>query len=155
MFPEQVEQDLQLKAFLKKKGWKTYVADGESAREVKHFDAFIEHEALDVLQPDMRAFGVTLQWELARQLAAKPAIRLAPHNWGSFLGLHMQLVLARGIPNFLMAEQDPSSSDLFDTSAFPFKDGQMRMPDLPGCGLGLREDVFKDKYQKGAWVVGG
>jgi L-alanine-DL-glutamate epimerase-like enolase superfamily enzyme len=152
-FPEVVEQDLQLKAYLRGKGWQTRIADGESAREAGHFDAFIEHEALDVLQPDIRAFGLTLQAALARKMAAKPALKLAPHNWGSFLGLHMQLMLARGIPNFLMAEQDPSTSDLFDTSAFQFREGKVRVPDLPGCGLQLREGVFDKKYRKDAWVV--
>lgn len=153
MFPEQVQQDLELKAFLRKKGWKTRVADGESAREVSHFDPFIEADALDVLQPDIRAFGLTRQWELARRMAARPAMRLAPHNWGSFLGLHMQLVLARGIPNFLLAEEDRATSDLFDVSAFPLKEGKVRVPDTPGCGLVLREDVFRKKYQPTAWVV--
>ncbi len=152
-FPEQVEQDLKLKGHLKKKGWKTRVADGESARDVDHFDAYIQNEALDVLQPDIRAFGLTRQWELSRKMASKREIKLAPHNWGSFLGLHMQLVLARGIPNFLLAEQDRSTSDLFDTSVFTFKEGKMRVPDLPGCGLILRQDVFKRKHEQNAWTV--
>ncbi|MCI0699683.1 MAG: hypothetical protein L0241_01180, partial [Planctomycetia bacterium] len=153
MFPEVVEQDLDLKAYLRKKGWKTLVADGENAREVNLFDPFIEKDALDVLQPDIRSFGLTRQWELSRKTAAKPNIQLAPHNWGSHLGLHMQLVLARGIPNFLIAEEDPSTSDLFDTSAFRFKEGKMLVPDVAGCGLVLREKVFDDKYSKDAWVV--
>jgi L-alanine-DL-glutamate epimerase-like enolase superfamily enzyme len=152
-FPEEVKQDLELKEYLHKKGWKTRIADGESARDVGHFDDFIKSEALDVLQPDIRAFGLTKQWELSRKIAAKSDLKLAPHNWGSFLGLYMQLVLARGIPNFLMAEQDTSTSDLFDTSAFEFKEGKVRVPDLAGCGLRLREDVFAKKYQKDAWVV--
>jgi L-alanine-DL-glutamate epimerase-like enolase superfamily enzyme len=153
MFPEAVEQNLALKAFLRRKGWKTLVADGESAKEVGHFDAFIDREALDVLQPDIRAFGLTKQWELSRKAAANPSIKLAPHNWGSFLGLHMQLVLARGIGNFLIAEQDPAASDLFDTAAFEFKEGKVRVPDLPGCGLVLREDVFQAGYKSQAWGV--
>ncbi len=153
MFSEDVKQDRELKEFLHKKGWKTLVADGENAREVELFDPFIESGTLDVLQPDIRAFGLTKQWELSRKAAAKPGITLAPHNWGSHLGLHMQLVLARGIPNFLIAEEDRSTSDLFDTSAFVFKDGKMTVPDLPGCGLKLREKVFDEKYRKIAWVV--
>lgn len=154
MFPEHVEQDLDLKAYLQKKGWKTLVADGESAREVEHFDPFIKSESLDVLQPDIRAFGLTRQWELSRKAAAKPNIKLAPHNWGSHLGLHMQLILARGIPNFLTAEEDRSTSDLFDTSAFELKEGKARVPDSPGCGLILREKVFEEKYRAKAWSVG-
>ena len=153
MFPEQVEQDLELKRHLKEKGWKTRVADGESARDVDYFDAYIQSGALDVLQPDIRAFGLTRQWELSRKMAGKHHIKLAPHNWGSFLGLPMQAVLGRGIPNFLLAEQDRSSSDLFDTSAFSFREGMIHVPDLPGCGLILREDVFKQKYEQNAWTV--
>jgi D-galactarolactone cycloisomerase len=153
MFPEQVDQDLELKAHVKSKGWKTLVADGESAREVSHFDSYVRSDALDVLQPDMRAFGFTLEWELSRKIAAKPHIKIAPHNWGSFLGFYMQLVFARGVSNVLMAEEDRSSSDLFDASAFTFKEGKVRVPDLQGCGIILREDVFKRKYQRDAWVV--
>jgi L-alanine-DL-glutamate epimerase-like enolase superfamily enzyme len=153
MFPEEVRQDLELKSYLKNKGWKTLVADGESAKENSHFDWYVQENALDVLQPDMRAFGLTRQWELSRKIVTRPGIKLAPHNWGSFLGLYMQLVLARGIPNFLFAEQDRSTSDVFDTSAFTFKEGKMRVPDLPGCALLLREDVFERKYRQHAWVV--
>jgi L-alanine-DL-glutamate epimerase-like enolase superfamily enzyme len=153
MFPEVVEQDLRLKDYLRKKGWKTRIADGESASEISHFDSFVQSEAIDVLQPDMRAFGMTLQWAMSRRIATKPGIQLAPHNWGSFLGLYMQLQLARGIPNFFAAEQDRSESDLFDTSAFHFKEGKMRVPDLPGAGLILREEVFNRKYRADAWTV--
>jgi L-alanine-DL-glutamate epimerase-like enolase superfamily enzyme len=153
-FEEKVDLDLKLKEYIHSKGWQTLLADGESAREVNHFDAYIEHEAMDVLQPDIRAFGLTRQWQLARQMAAKPRLKLAPHNWGSHLGLYMQLVLARGIANFLIAEQDTATSDLFDTARYEFKDGKMKVPDLPGSGLVLREKVFREKYQKDAWVVG-
>jgi hypothetical protein len=65
----------------------------------------------------------------------------------------MQLVLARGTPNVLIAEQDTAASDLFDTSAFEFKEGKIRVPDTPGCGLILREDVFKRSYLPLAWTV--
>jgi L-alanine-DL-glutamate epimerase-like enolase superfamily enzyme len=153
MFPEQVEHDLALKEHIRSKGYSTLVADGESADDLDDFNDPIAREALDVLQPDIRAFGLTRQYILSRKLGIRPRMKLAPHNWGSFLGLYMQLVLARGIPNFLIAEQDPSSSDLFDTSAYEFKDGKIRVPDLPGCGLALRGDVFEASYRKDAWTV--
>jgi D-galactarolactone cycloisomerase len=89
MFPEQPEHDLALKAYLREKGYATLVADGESARDLDDFDALVKREALDVFQPDIRAFGLTRQAALARKLSVKPALKLAPHNWGSFLGLYM------------------------------------------------------------------
>ena len=108
MFPEVVEQDLKLKEYLKAKGWKTLVADGESAREVEHFDPYIKAGALDVLQPDIRAFGLTLQWELSRRAAAAGTRRSAgAAQLGLVPGpLHAWSCSARGIPNFLMAEED-------------------------------------------------
>ena len=152
MFPEKVEEDLKLKEYLHRKGWKTLIADGESVRDIEQFDPFIQAAAIDVLQPDIRALGLTLQWTLSRRLLARPGLRLAPHNWGSFLGFYMQLQLGRGVPNFLMAEQDRAKSDLFDTSAFVFREGKVRVPDLPGTGLILREDVFSAKYHEKAWT---
>ena len=143
-----------LKAALRDRGLDTLVADGESAGEPSHFDPFLDAEAIDVVQPDIRAFGLTLQWEQSRRLEASGAgARLAPHNWGSHLGVFMQAILARGIPNFLMAEVDTSASDLFDSSAFAIADGLMTVPDTPGCGLILRDDAFEARYRDDSWTV--
>ncbi len=139
MFPESVDEDLELKRWLRSKGWATLVADGESARELEHFTPYIDRAAFDVLQGDMRRFGFTELRDLARR-AAPAGVGLAPHNWGSYLGLYMQVVLGRGIPNFVMAEQDPAQIDLFDASGFELREGRMRVPDTPGCGLGLHAD---------------
>src|SRR5262249_16895708 len=129
------------------------VADGESCYDIEDFDPFIKNDALDVLQADMRALGFTRQTILARKLVLKPNIWIAPHNWGSFLGFYMQFVLGRGLPDLLIAEQDGCISELFESSAFEFKDGKVRVPSVPGCGLAIREDVFKEKYQASAWKV--
>lgn len=154
MFPEDVEQDRALKHHIREKGWKTLVADGESAGEIEHFEPFLRAKVLDVLQPDIRALGLSKQLAMSKRMSAlDPDARLAPHNWGSYLGQFMQLVLARGIGNFSMAEVDTSASDLFDDSAFTRKDGKVRAPDIPGCGLAMREDVFLKKYRSDAWSV--
>lgn len=156
MFPETVDEDRSLKSYLKQKNWTTLVADGESAGQPDHFLPFLQARVLDVLQPDIRAFGLSLQARLSRTMQElDPAARLAPHNWGSFLGGYMQLPLARAIPNFLIAEIDFSTSDLFDTSAFAWQNGRIQVPDTPGCGLTLREDVFQDRYAAQASIVSG
>lgn len=155
MFPEQVDLDVALRDFIKEKGWRTLVADGESAREVAHFDEYLLAGAIDVVQPDIRAFGLSKQWEMSKRIDDLGGrAKLAPHNWGSFLGFYMQLQLARAIGNFAMAECDWSTSDLFDTSAYSWGAGKVSVPDVPGCGLVLREEVFRQKYQAEAWTVG-
>jgi L-alanine-DL-glutamate epimerase-like enolase superfamily enzyme len=154
MFPEQLDDDRALRAYIDQKGWKTLVADGESAREVDHFDEFLRAGVIDVVQPDIRAFGLSRQWMMSRRISElNPKARLAPHNWGSFLGQYMQLTLARAIPNFLMAEVDTSATDLFETSAFVRRDGKVTVPDTPGNGLSLREDVYQKEFAKQAWTV--
>lgn len=154
LFPAQVERNLIFKDYLAKKGYKTLVAGGASARDLTDYNALIAHKAIDVYQPDIRVFGMTRACALARRLSLEPSLRLAPRGWGSFLGLTMQLVIARAVPNFLIAEQDPCVSDLFDASAFKLAEGKIRAPDVPGCGLTLVEDMFQAKYAKDAWSVG-
>jgi D-galactarolactone cycloisomerase len=152
MFPETVEECLELRRWLRERGWKTLVADGESARKVSHFDPFIEANAIDVLQGDIRTLGFTRQLTLSRKISTKNML-LAPHNWGSYIALHMQAVLARGIPNFCIAEQDPTETDLFaGAELFKLEDGLVSVPDTPGCGLELRVEEARKRF-KPDWQV--
>jgi L-alanine-DL-glutamate epimerase-like enolase superfamily enzyme len=133
MFPEAVEADLELKAWLRERGRRTLVADGESAADPSEYAPFIEARALDVLQGNIHVFGLRRFAELSRT-TAPVGISLAPNNWGSFLGLHLELVLGRGVRNLLMAEQDPGVTDAVDVTGFELREGRCRVPDAPGCG---------------------
>ncbi|MEW6071726.1 MAG: enolase C-terminal domain-like protein [Planctomycetota bacterium] len=141
MFPEEIDQDLALKAWMKSRRWKTLLADGESADEVDHFRPYIEARAMDVLQPDMRGLGFARMLELAR-MTAQTGILVNPRNWGSCLGLPMQLQLARGIPNFGLAEEDPGLLPYFEYPGYVPREGRMSVPDTPGSGLLFHEDRF-------------
>jgi L-alanine-DL-glutamate epimerase-like enolase superfamily enzyme len=153
MFPESVEADRAFGRFLKEDMQLTLVADGESAGEVAHFDPYLATGTLDVLQPDIRAFGLSLQWQLARNLKPPARVWLAPHNWGSHLGLYMQAQLARGLSSVLCCEQDTARCELFDASAYSFKNGRLHVPETPGCGLTIREDLYEREFAPKAWVV--
>ncbi len=154
MFPEEVALDLELKQYIREQRWQTLVADCESAGEIAHFEPYLKARALDVYQPDIRALGLSRQWAMSRTMKElDPHARLAPHNWGSNLGQYMQLQLARGIGNFLMAEVDTGTSDLFDDAAYHRKEGKVMVPDAPGCGLTMRQDVYRQKYRDQSWVV--
>jgi D-galactarolactone cycloisomerase len=153
-FPESVEEDRQLRDFLRDEGLKTLLADGESAAHSDHFSPFLHAGVLDVLQPDIRAFGLSLLWALARTVEAFPGVRIAPHNWGSALGHLMIATLGRGLPAIWMAEQDTADCAVLDTSAFRFQDGKLSVPDTPGCGFTLREDLYSRDFERNAWTVG-
>jgi len=143
MFPEQVDQCLELKRFIAAGGWKTLLADGETQGNLDAFKPFIRTGAIDVLQGDMRRFG--FEGILTEAAWARPqGVLVAPHNWGSLVGFYMQLHVGRAITNFYRAEHDPLSTDLLIADGYKIADGTCTVPDAPGFGLKLDEKKLSD-----------
>lgn len=153
-FPESAAQGKELRHWSAARGIRTLLADGESQHEPDALLAIARAGGLDVLQPDIRALGLSLQWRLARELRPLQGLHLAPHCWGSYLGTFAMLQLARGADGVMTCEVDRMTSDLFDDSEWPLRNGRMQVPDSPGCGLVLREEVFLRDYLPRAWRVG-
>ena len=142
MFPEQVDECLALKEFIREHGWKTLVADGETQSDLAAFKPFIESRSIDVLQGDMNHFG--FEGILTEAAWAEPAgIEIAPHNWGSLIGFYMQLHVARAIANFYMAEHDPATNDVVLADGYEIRDGQCEVPAAAGFGLAIDETQFR------------
>jgi len=153
-FPESVELGGALRTWMMRNGIKTLLADGESQHDPDVLLALARAGGADVLQPDIRALGLSLQWRLGQDVSRLPGVHLAPHSWASYLGTFKMLQLARGIDCVMTCEIDRMTSDLFDDSKWVLKNGCISVPDAPGCGLVLREDVFRRKYLPDAWQVG-
>ena len=153
-FQESLEEGLALREWIRDRGLSTRLADGESQHDPTILRELGEGGGLDVLQPDIRALGLTLQCHPGRSVVGHGRLSLAPHCWGSYLGTFKMLQLARGVADVATCEVDPMTSDLFDDSAWTLRDGRMRVPDVPGCGLVVREDVYLEKYLPTAWRVG-
>ncbi|HWB12859.1 MAG TPA: enolase C-terminal domain-like protein [Pirellulales bacterium] len=141
LFPETVDECLELKAFIRERGWQTLVADGETQHELAAYEPFIKAGAIDVFQGDMNHFG--LDGILQEAATAKPhGGRIAPHNWGSLIGFYMELHMGRAVKNFYRAEHDPLESNVIVADGYQIKDGSVRVPDAPGFGLSVNEDAF-------------
>ncbi len=141
LFPEMVEQCLELKAFIGERGWRTLVADGETQHELAAYLPFMKARAIDVFQGDMNHFGI--DGILAEAAMAKPhGGRIAPHNWGSLIGFYMELHIARAIGNFYRAEHDPLTSGVIVADGYQIKDGAVSVSDSPGFGLAIDEAAF-------------
>jgi L-alanine-DL-glutamate epimerase-like enolase superfamily enzyme len=144
MFEETVDDCLALKHFMRKRVWKTLLADGETQGDLDVFKPFIEAKAIDVLQGDMNHFG--FEGILTEAAWALPAgIQVAPHNWGSLVGFYMQLHVGRAIKNLYMAENDPCSNDILVAAGYEIKDGHCTVPDVPGFGLTINQSEFRNK----------
>jgi L-alanine-DL-glutamate epimerase-like enolase superfamily enzyme len=141
MFPEEVDQCLELKSFIRDRGWKTLLADGETQDRPEALKPFVDRQAIDVLQGDMNHFG--FEGVLQEAAWGRPrGVQVAPHNWGSLIGFYMQLHIGRGIDNFYLAEHDPLTSDVVVAEGYQLADGQCTVPAAPGFGLAISEDNF-------------
>jgi L-alanine-DL-glutamate epimerase-like enolase superfamily enzyme len=141
-FPEEVEQCLELKRFISERGWKTLLADGEGQHDLAVYRPFVDAQAIDVLQGDMNSFGI--EGILAEAAMAQPrGILVAPHNWGSLLGLYQQLHVGLAAPNFYRAEHDPLASDVLVAEGYQIEGGLASIPDAPGFGLAVDEGRFE------------
>ena len=146
MFPETVEQCLELKKFFRDHNWKTLLADGEGQREIAGFKPFIAAKAMDILQGDMRHFGFADILQEAAW-AAPQGLLVAPHNWGSLIGFYMQLHVGRAITNFYAAENDPLDTDVLVADGYKITAGLATVPDSPGFGLSLNEKAFASRVE--------
>jgi len=141
MFPETVEQCLDLKKFIADHKWETLVADGESQGDLEAFKPYVDARAIDVLQGDINRFGIDgIMTEAA--MAKAQGLMVAPHNWGSLVGFYMQVHVGRAITNLYRAEQDPLSNDVLIAEGYEIRDGACSVPKAPGFGIKIDESKF-------------
>jgi len=146
LFPETVEECLELRKFIKGNGWATLLADGETQSDLGAFKPFLKAKAIDVYQADMNRFG--FEGILTEAAWAKEAgAVVAPHNWGSLVGYYMQLHVGRAVSNFYRAEHDPLSSDVLVAEGYDRKDGTSSVPVAPGFGLSIEEKKFASEVK--------
>jgi L-alanine-DL-glutamate epimerase-like enolase superfamily enzyme len=141
MFPEVIDECLELKRFIKDNGWATLLADGETQGDLDVFKPFMKAKAIDIYQADMNRFG--FEGILTEAAWAKEAgLAVAPHNWGSLVGYYMQLHVGRAVTNLYRAEHDPLSTDVLVAEGYDRKDGSSSVPATPGFGFSIDEEKF-------------
>lgn len=119
------------------------IAAGESLFTRFDFKAFIEVNALDILQPDPAiAGGITEVMRIAA-LASAYQLTVVPHLWGSALLFAAGLQIAAAIPNCTTLEYcmgfNPMLHELAE-EAFVIRNGQVDIHDRPGLGITVNEE---------------
>lgn len=143
MFQDSVPQYQALKSYMRENGWNILIADGENKRFPRDMQAWVDGQAVDILQGDMNLFG--FEDILAEADMARPhKILVAPHNWGSLFGYYLQLHVGRAIDNFFRAEEDPMTCPAVIAEGFTIRDGRVRVPDAPGLGIELDQKALTD-----------
>jgi gluconate/galactonate dehydratase len=130
---------------------KTTISTGENHYHRLDFQRLITDAGLRLLAPDVQKIGV---WEGRKvaDIAEMHYVNLTLHNISSPLGTMAGVHLAAAIPNFLALEWHSASVPFWDqlvkgADGSLIRNGRIAVPDSPGLGITLDEDVAY-KYRK-------
>lgn len=123
------------------------IAAGES--EYTRFDLgeLVERRAVDVLQPDPAVCGGITECRRVDALAATHNLEFAPHLWLGAPGYAAGLHLAAASSSSRIVEYplgtNPMLHNLVEED-FSIVDGTVAVPEGPGLGITVREDVVRE-----------
>jgi len=125
------------------------IAAGESEFTRFDFRDLIEHEAVDVLQPDLAICGGPSEGRRIAALAEAHQLELAPHCWGSALSFNAGVSLAFASSAARIIEYSLGGNPLLremPERAPQVVDGLVSAPTEPGFGITPRSD-FLEEYE--------
>lgn len=130
------------------------IASGEREFTRHDFLSLMQHEAIDIAQPDVARAGGFTEIRRIAALTSASQIRLAPHAWGSGLLFAASIHVAMSAPNCHVLEVSqghmPMIWDLFEEPYDIRADGMVYAPTAPGLGFTLRDDALERfKYIEG------
>lgn len=130
------------KAFIREKGYRTLVADGESGPPPSSFFDMVKEGLIDVVQHDFRDKGLT--WWKATATKIEPwNAQCAPHCWGSIVERFAHAHFAASIPNYCLLEAAPCDLTGVVLDEWEMKDGRLCVPDSLGTGFDLEPEVVE------------
>ena len=132
------------------------IAGGECEYLRYGFHQLLRSKSVDILQHDICSSGGLTEAKRISALASVYGVDLIPHTWGTSIGMHVALHFISNLelipgrmkqPDFLM-EYDQTENALREELTYPsviMKDGMIEVPQGPGLGLDVNEDVLR-KY---------
>lgn len=127
------------------------IAAGERGYGIYAFQDILEKNCVDFLQPDIfHAGGIMVGKKVAAMAEAKH-IQVSFHNPSGPVSNAAILQLASTIPNFIIHEimlTDGSFRSEVSTEEVHFDDGYILVPDKPGFGIDLNEEVLTSRPYK-------
>lgn len=123
------------------------IAAGERLYSKYEFAPLLERRGVDIIQPDPLHCGGILETRAIAAMAETHYISFSPHNSSSPLGTAVCLQLDACIPNFLIQELPlcdvPWREEIITPPIETLQDGQLAIPDRPGLGVRLNEEVAR------------
>jgi len=123
------------------------IVTGEELYTKAEFRQVFELQAADIINPDVCNCGGLLELKEIAAMAEPYGVVVSPHNYNSTtIGLAATLQVSACIPNFLITEYFVNFEDRAQEVAvqpFEVKNGYIPLPESPGLGLELRQEVLE------------
>jgi L-alanine-DL-glutamate epimerase-like enolase superfamily enzyme len=131
------------------KSTRTPIASGENYYMRFGFREALETGALDIVAPDLQKVGGLMEGRKICDMADTYYTAVAPHCIASPVGTIASAHVAASIPNFLALEWHGMSVPFWEDMVTGFdgpviKDGFVRVPEGPGLGVELNEEVARE-----------
>ena len=121
---------------------------GEGFDKYKDFTRFVSSNATDIVNPEVIKIGGIGGAVKVANICSSFDVDLAFHNAESPLKTMINLQLCGGIKNIYIQECFDEFNEDWIEELFPnyekVKDGYLSIPDKPGLGITINEDVAKD-----------
>lgn len=128
------------------------ICSGENRYLKEEFRDLIVGHGADIIAPDVPKMGGLAEAKKVADLADTYSKAVAPHNVSSPLGTIAACHVMAAVPNFLLLEYHarmiPWWEDLVEGDGV-IREGYIRVPDAPGFGVTLREDVARAHLKAG------
>jgi galactonate dehydratase len=124
------------------------IATGERIHDRIEFRELFEHQAADIIQPDISHIGGITETRKLAATAETHYVMIAPHNVGGPVLTAANLHLAACTTNFKIQEHFNDFADAAIKSIAPglpeVIDGHFALPQAPGLGVELNLDAFAE-----------
>ncbi|MDF1515922.1 MAG: mandelate racemase/muconate lactonizing enzyme family protein, partial [Anaerolineae bacterium] len=130
----------------------TPICTGEILYGAARHRELVEKGACDMLEPDIPRSGGPIEIRRIADLADMHFMSIAPHNMSSPITAIAGTHICATIPNFLALEYHSHNIPLWSTMLdikYPIQDGYIAVPDGPGLGITLDEDVLRQVIPEG------
>jgi len=135
---------------------KVPLATGERLVTRSAFRPLFEKGAVSVVQPDLCHAGGIMEVKKIASMAETYYCKIAPHNPLGPISLAANIQLGACTPNFLIAEhfgmkEEWDIGEGYLKKPFTVEDGYVKIPDLPGLGITVNEDILEERKYEGDW----
>ena len=138
------------------KSTRTPIATGENRFRIHEFSELLDEHGVDIVTPDPTTVGGLAETKRIANRAEENYIPLSPHNVCSPVGTMACVHLGATIPNFDVLEYHALAVDWWDdlvTRDDPLiQDGHIEVPESPGLGIELDEEVAERHRLEGSTV---